>query len=259
MFIFVNMLDSLQIDQRRELISDGGPLYHEFIAEAFIKEPWNAFSSLVFFIPVAFWVWKLKGRYKENLIIVALLPMLFLNGVGSTLFHALRTDRIWLFLDFMPAMLMSITLSSYLWTRIVRKWYFGIAIVLGFYFMAFTAIGVLMQFANLQHTAPNLGYLFTGLCYVIPIIIILYKTNGYRWKWVVMSFVFLLLALVCRASDFPTSNPFPNILPQGTHFLWHIFSSFAVFTMGYYVYFINKIDLNDKTTYPRQALKIKRL
>ena len=249
------MLDSLEIVQRRELIHDGGPIYHEFIADAVIKEPWNAISSLAFFIPVVFWIWKLRGRYKENLIIVALLPLLFLNGLGSTLFHALRTEPIWLILDWMPALLMSVTLSTYLWTRLVRKWYFGLLIVIGFYALAILVIGLILQFTDNRNMAPNFGYLFTGMCYVIPIFIILFKTNWYRLRLVLLSFLFLGLALLCRASDFPTPNPLPDIMPQGTHFMWHIFSSFAVFTMGYYVYFINKIDIRDKSTYPRQALK----
>lgn len=248
------MLDSLEIARRKELIHDGGPFYHEFHADWFIKEPWNAYSSLFFFIPVAFWIWKLRGRYRENLIIVALLPLLFLNGLGSTLFHAFRAERIFLLLDWMPALLMSVTLSSYLWTRIVKRWYFGLVIVLAFYFVAVLCILVVVQYTGMQDMAPNFGYFFTGAAYITPIFIILIKTKLYRIRLVAISFLFLALALLCRASDYPTPNPIPDFLPQGTHFMWHIFSSFAVFTMGYYVYFINKIDLRDKATYPRKAL-----
>lgn len=247
------MLDSLEIAARRLIIQDDGPIYHEFIADATVKEPWNAYSSLVFFIPVIFWIWKLRGRYKENLIIVALLPLLFINGLGSTLFHALRTDRIFLFMDFMPALLMSVTLSTYLWTRVVKKWYYGLSIVVAFYVFGFMMVSLLMPYFDDPNMAPNLGYLFTGACYISPIIIILVKTKWYQIRFVILSFVFLALALLCRAADFPNPNPFPDFLPQGTHFMWHVFSSFAVFTMGYYVYFINKIDLHDKSTYPLKA------
>ena len=73
-----------------DFIRDSGPFYHEFHADAFIKEPWNAYSSLFFLVPVIFWVWKLRGQYRENLIITLMLPLLFLNGIGSTLYHAFR-------------------------------------------------------------------------------------------------------------------------------------------------------------------------
>ncbi len=36
-------------------VFDFGPRYHEFNAEDWIKEPWNAFSSLSFFIPVIYY------------------------------------------------------------------------------------------------------------------------------------------------------------------------------------------------------------
>ncbi|MBD3636640.1 MAG: hypothetical protein HUJ25_04805 [Crocinitomicaceae bacterium] len=248
------MLDSLEIAVRDSLIMDPGPMYHEFHADCMIREPWNAFSSLAFFIPVIFWIWKLRGKYRQNLIIVALLPLLFLNGLGSTLFHAFRAETIFLYLDFMPAMAMSILLSTYLWTRVVRRWYFGIIIVFAFYVAAFMLIGIIMRTAENTDIAPNLGYFFTGACFLTPILIILFKTKFYRVRFVVLTFLFLALALLCRASDYPTPNPFPNILPQGTHFMWHIFSSFAVFTMGYYIFFINKINLYDKSTYPKSIL-----
>jgi hypothetical protein len=247
------MLDSLEIAVRDSLIMDGGPFYHEFISDAVVKEPWNAYSSLIFFVPVIFWVWKLRGKYKENLIIVSLLPLLFLNGLGSTLYHAFRSDPVFLILDFMPAMVMSVTLSSYLWTRIVRKWYLGLLIVIAFYVAAFLMIGLIVTYTDYDSMAPNFGYLFTGACYITPIFIILLKTNWYQLRLVVLSFLFLGLALLCRASDHPSPNPLPELLPQGTHFMWHVFSSFAVFTMGYYIYFINKIDLKNYSSHTSES------
>ena len=49
----------------REMIQDSGPWYHEFHGEANIKEPWNAFSSLFFLVPVFYWVWRLHGEYRK--------------------------------------------------------------------------------------------------------------------------------------------------------------------------------------------------
>lgn len=240
------MLDSLEIATRKDLIHDGGPFYHEFIADALVKEPWNAYSSLFFFVPVIYWIWKLKGEYRENLIIVALLPLLFLNGLGSTLFHAFRAHSALLFLDFMPASLMSITLSTYLWTQITKKWYWGILVVMGFYILGFASIGLLMQYEGMGALAPNVGYFFVGASFFAPVLIILGKTNFYKVKYAALTFVFLGLALSCRASDYPTTNPFPDLLPQGTHFLWHIFTVLAAFSMGFYVYYINKLGLTKK-------------
>ena len=124
------MLDSLEIASRALEIADGGPIYYEFIHGATVKEPWNAWSSLFFFVPIVYWIWRLRGEYRENLIIVAILPFLFLNGLGSTLFHAFRSDPFYLLLDWLPASLMVITISTYLWTKLLRKWYFALLSVL---------------------------------------------------------------------------------------------------------------------------------
>lgn len=236
------MLDSLEILRRHELIHDDGPIYYEFIADAIVKEPWNAFSSLAFFIPVIFWIWKLRGQYKDNLIIVALLPFLFLNGLGSTLFHAFRKSDFFLVLDWLPAALMSLLLTTYLWSKALGKWYWGLLTVAGFYTASFTTYFLIQNYGGSEDLGINIGYLFTGLCLIVPLMMILRKTKWDKGWLVLISFILLGLALVFRATDYPSPNPFSETLPQGTHFMWHILSSFAVFTLGYYLYFLNKMS-----------------
>jgi len=227
------VIDSLEIQRRMEIIQDRGPIYNEFVYDSHIHEPWNAFSSLFFFIPVVFWIVFLWGRYKQHRIILLILPLLFLNGLGSTLFHAYRTSNVFLMLDWLPAALMSLSLSVYFWTKITRRWYFGILCVLGFYASAVLVITTLGQ--GYRVLAPNIGYLFSGSAFLIPIIWSLYRNQWRHARYVLLTLFFLISALIFRLLDYPTPNPFP-FLPQGTHFLWHVFSSFAVFTMGYYLY-----------------------
>ncbi len=237
------MIDSLELIRRAQIIQDSGPIYNEFNADAVVLEPWNAYSSLIFFVPVIFWIFRLRGEYSQHGIILALLPFLFLNGLGSTLFHAFRAHNAWLFLDFMPASFMSIILSTYFWTKLVNKWYWGLLVVIGFYVVAIFSINGLTQIEGMEEMAPNIGYFFVGCSIFFPILVYLKRL---RWKYtylVLLSILFLGLALLCRTLDYPTPNPFPEALPQGTHFLWHVFSSFAVFTMGYFVYNTKKLDL----------------
>ncbi len=230
------MTDSLRLI-RKDFIFDNGPMYHEFHAEQWIKEPWNAYSSLVFFIPVMYWIWRLKGEYKDNLMIVSLLPFLFLNGLGSTLFHAFRSSNILLFLDFMPAMIMNIIVGAYFWTKVWKKWYWGLISIIMFFILSFLIVSSL---PSGNSYGPNIGYAMVGLAFFIPITIILIRTKFYKWHLILLTVISLGGALTCRILDYPTTNPFPNTLPQGTHFLWHIISSFAVFFLGYYVYHLQK-------------------
>ncbi len=233
------MLDSLEIAKRLSVIKDDGPIYNEFVHDATVHEPWNAYSSLFFFIPILFWIWRLKGHYHQHKIIVAVLPLLFLNGLGSTLFHAFRNQSIFLFLDSVPASLMSITLSIYFWTKIVRRWYYGLAIVTAFYTTAiFITLG-LASIKSVSSFAPNIAYSFVGITLFLPIILLLFRMKFRFAVFPILTALFLLLALFFRILDYPTTNPFPDLLPQGTHFLWHIFSSFAVFSLGFFIFHTN--------------------
>ena len=226
------------------MIKDNGPMYHEFIADAFIKEPWNAYSSLFFLIPVIFWIWRLRGQYRENWVIVITLPFLLMNGIGSTLYHAFRDSNLYLMLDFMPAIILMIIVATYFWTQILGKWYWGFLIIISSYALA----GVIMSLVVpvFGRAAGNMGYLTIGVAFLLPAIIKLIRNNYYKWKLLLTSILLLAGSLLFRSIDYPTPNPFPNLLPQGTHFLWHIFSALSVFSLGYYIYFQNqKLESQD--------------
>lgn len=236
----------LKINNPRDFILDSGPLYHEFHAEALIKEPWNAFSSLFFLVPVIFWLWKLRGQYSKYLIITLLLPLLFLNGVGSSIYHAFRAYQWALLMDWMPAFLMNLILAYYMWYLVSKRIWVAIILVLLFYAAAILTMVSLADY--LKEMTANLGYLIIGFSLIIPSFIFLYRTRFYKWYLLIGTFVFLGLALLFRSLDYPTPNPFPELLPQGTHFLWHLVSALAVFTMGYYFYFIRNKEMFNETS-----------
>ena len=227
------MIDSLELIHRKQQIFDHGPMYNEFVHDALIHEPWNAYSSLCFFIPVIFWLIYLRGKYRTYGIITALLPLLFLNGLGSTLFHAFRASNWFLLLDWLPAALMTLILSIYFWHRITHKVWKAIGVVLGFYALAFTMVKILSQ--QTGFSGPSIGYFFTGAAFLVPVIIDLKRNQWKHAGLYVVSLFCLVLAILFRILDYPTPNPFAW-LPQGTHFLWHVTSSLAVFTLGFYIY-----------------------
>ncbi|MCR9174140.1 MAG: hypothetical protein NXI10_16700 [bacterium] len=246
------MLDSLEIATREELINDTGPYYHEFHPDATVMEPWNAFSSLVFFIPVIYWIIRLRGEYRQHLIIVAILPLLFMNGLGSTLYHAFRNSQFFLYLDWVPASVTTFVLASYFWTQVLRKWYWGILTVFGINLLGMFVVQLFRNAPNFEQFAPNIGYFIVGCSIFTPILIQLIK---YKFKYaylIGLSALFLSLSLLFRTLDYPTPNPFPW-LPQGTHFLWHIFSSFAVFSMGYYLYYVKLLKIKAQKTQEVEA------
>jgi len=236
------------IEKYGDVIRDSGPFYHEFHADALIKEPWNAYSSLFFLVPVIFWVWQLRGQYAKHMIITAILPLLFLNGIGSTLYHAFRSSNFLMFLDGMPAMLMVLILSGYMWNKVLNSIRKSIGVVVLFYIAGIAVIISLQPVFG--DGIINLSYLFSGACFLLPVMIFLARTNFYKWPMILITLIFLGLALLFRSIDYPTPNPFPGILPQGTHFLWHILSACAVLSLGYYIYFMKNVDLRKKSESP---------
>ena len=227
------MIDSLELIQRKQQIFDHGPMYNEFVHDTLIHEPWNAYSSLCFFIPVIFWLIYLRGKYRTYGIITALLPLLFFNGLGSTLFHAFRASNWFLLLDWLPAALMTLILSIYFWYRVTQKLWKAIGVVGVFYILAFTMVKILSQQTGLS--GPSIGYFFTGAAFLVPVIIDLKRNQWKHAGLYVVSLLCLVLALLFRILDYPSPNPFAW-LPQGTHFLWHVSSSLAVFSLGFYIY-----------------------
>ena len=227
------MIDSLELVHRKQQIFDHGPMYNEFVHDTLIHEPWNAYSSLFFFIPVIFWLIYLRGKYRTYGIITALLPLLFLNGLGSTLFHAFRASNWFLLLDWLPAALMTLILSIYFWYRVTQKLWKAIGVVGVFYILAFTMVKILSQQTGLS--GPSIGYFFTGAAFLVPVIIDLKRNQWKHAGLYVVSLFCLVLALLFRILDYPSPNPFAW-LPQGTHFLWHVSSSLAVFSLGFYIY-----------------------
>ncbi len=232
---------SILLQQTNPHIHDFGPNYHEFIADAVVKEPWNAYSSLFFLVPVIFWLFKLYGKYRENWMIVIILPFLFMNGVGSTLYHAFRDSNFFLILDFAPAIVICLITGTYLWTKILKKWYWGLLILLGAYLVAPLMIMLFERW--LGEVGGNIGYFTIGAAFLTPALLILLRTKFYKWTLVFWSVLLLNGALVFRSLDHPTPNPWPETLPMGTHFLWHILSALAVFTLGYYFYYIKNLEV----------------
>ncbi len=235
-------------------VHDSGPIYHEFHEHSLIKEPWNAASSLFFLVPVFYWFWKLKGQYKEHIIITSVLPLLLLNGIGSTLFHAFRTHNVWLIMDFLPALLMMLVVGVHFWSRVLGSWKKGLLVIPGVFLVLFSFSLLLNNgIINIPRTAaPNVFYTLNGLCVIgIPTFIILYRTKGYKWHLIALTALFLIGAIVFRSLDYSETNPHPpEWLPQGTHFLWHIVSAFAVFSLGWYLYYLKDVYVGPKHLTP---------
>ena len=206
-------------------------IYHEFHPEGLIKQPWNTYSSLVFFIPVIYWLYKLKGQYKTYWVVTSILPLLFLNGLGSTLFHARNGGMAFMMLDVLPPLLMLVFLTVFMWRQSVKSYWVAGAVLLAFLSLNFGNMAYHSQI-NQMARGVNIFYLINGTMVATPILLWLAKRGWHGWQSIASAATLIGLALIFRTLDYPTPNPFPEALPQGTHFLWHVTSALAVFPLG---------------------------
>jgi hypothetical protein len=111
-------------------LRDRGPRYTETPADPYapdaplIAEPWNAVTASFFIFIAAWWMWRLRARWRDFPFLMACLPILLAGGIGGTLYHGLRTERAYFLLDVVPIQLLALAGSVFiaitLWGR--HRW-----------------------------------------------------------------------------------------------------------------------------------------
>src|SRR5207302_6393909 len=114
------------IGPQTDRLADRGPRYAETPADTYaadaptVAEPYNAATAFLFIVVVAYWAWRLRGRYRRFPFVAACLPVLFVGGLGGTLYHATRTRPLYFFLDVVPISLLGLAGALYLTARLGR-------------------------------------------------------------------------------------------------------------------------------------------
>lgn len=219
------------------LPTDGGPIYAETDLTAFISEPWNALSSLAIVIPAVYWAFKLKWDFKNFAFLYFLIPLLALGGTGSLLFHAFRSSRFLLWMDVFPTAIVTLGVSIYFWDKVLPKKWQVASVVLPFTFIRYAIFDIYSgQFAL------NLNYFVTGFLIFSPIIFYLSRNNYKYFRTIFISIIFLSSSLVLRRIDYSVAE----LIPMGSHFLWHIFSGVGAFYLAKYLYKVRMDEIQIK-------------
>ena len=222
-------------EQVGQLPIDGGPVYTETNLQKFISEPWNALSSLMIAAPAIFWAFKLMGQYKDYLFLTLCLPLLFLGGTGSALFHAFRSSYLLLLMDVTPTAILTFSVGIYFWVKILKQWYWVFLVVIPFVVVRYYIHDFLPE-----HTAINVSYFVTGSMIFLPILFYLIRTKFQYYTDILFSVSMLSASLIFREVD-----PYPiSWLPMGTHFLWHIFSGIGAFYLGSYLFRLRRDEIS---------------
>ena len=210
--------------------SDGGPIYAEtpqhLEPSQWFMEPWNALSSLLIVAPAIYFLWKLHGRYRENLFLTLCIPLLMAGGIGSTLFHGLRSHPFFLMMDVLPTLVLFLAITTYFWAQALRSWIWAVAIML---------VSFAMMYFGFRYFPPglrmNVGYFLRGVLFFLPMMLVLVRTRFRGAAWVFGSLLAFVAALGFRYGDMWASK----FLPMGSHFLWHAATGLGGFLIAEYL------------------------
>ncbi len=228
-----------EIEKYTRILGDGGPVYTETHPGHLFVEPWNAISSLAIAIPAIYWAFKIRKNYADYPFLTFCLPFLLFNGLGSFFFHAFRDSHFFLYMDVVPAAILTLSVSVYLWLKILRRWWQILFVVMPAFYLRF----VVWEYFD-PHTAVNLSYAITGILIFLPLVKYLWETAFVDWKIILLSVLSLSLALFFREMDAWRHHLFP----MGTHFLWHILSGVGGYFLALYLFRLRKREIFQKQT-----------
>ncbi|MBN2174176.1 MAG: hypothetical protein JW731_08595 [Bacteroidales bacterium] len=213
---------------------DGGPVYTETNPDQFIVEPWNAASSLLIVLPAIYWFFIIRKDWQNYKFMLYAIPLMILGGTGSTLFHAFRVSRFFLFMDFVPTAILTLSFSIYFWIKILKRWWYVFFVILPTFALRFLMFGKLPP-----HTAINVSYVITGVITGLPLVILLFRSNFFKVQYVIYTIFLFTAAIIFRELDAYEIS----FLPMGTHFLWHAFSGAGAWFILAYLYVFRNGEL----------------
>lgn len=155
------------------------------------------------------------------------MPLLFVGGMGSTLFHAFRASPWLLWMDILPILLLTAALSIYLWTKAIGR--FDTAILLfGLYF----GFQLFIWFSAQLPDLINFSYFLRGVMMFLPAALLMRRVGLRLLKPFIYALLFFGLALCFRSLDFA----FQTWLPMGSHWLWHVATAIGAHFLARFLY-----------------------
>lgn len=210
-----------------QLPPDGGMRYTETNMAQLFPEPLNAITALFFLLIALFWTFKIKGNFKTHPFLTYCLILLYIGGIGGTVYHSLRQWSVFIMMDWMPIMLLCVSAGIYFLAQSTR-WYYAVVMVLGYAGLQFALRDLLT--AENAHLFINVNYAMMALLVLVPVLIHLIYTQWKAGKWVGFALLSFAFALTFRIADKW------EWVSVGTHFLWHSFGAIATYCMFNYIY-----------------------
>ncbi len=211
------------------LAADGGPVYTETDLSRFPVEPFNTFSNLVFLTIIIYFALKVYKEPSKHYFLALCIPVLFLGFIGGTVYHATRSSPLWLYLDWVPIILLCMAASIYFIFRMKKSIVYKVGVVA---MVAFVSIGVRRLNVPVL-SKDSVGYIATALALLLPLLWYMFSSNFKNAKYIGASLISFSLAIFFRMFDRFVETEF---FFMGTHWLWHLFGGIAVFFLMSYIF-----------------------
>ncbi|GAA4279413.1 ceramidase domain-containing protein [Aquimarina mytili] len=212
-----------------QLPNDTGPIYRETVMSRLPVEPFNTFSNLIFLFIIIYFSVRVYKNFRDHAFLGFCLPVLAIGFVGGTLFHGTRSHEIWLFMDWVPIMLLCMASVFYFIFKLFYVWWKRLVALIVLFAVSF-AIRLLPVPPVIR---ISLGYVITAITVLSPIILYLIKTKGQHKELIIAAVLSFVLAVSFRSLDRILNTEF---LYMGTHWLWHLFGGISVFFLMLYLY-----------------------
>lgn len=218
-----------------QLLPDGGPIYSETDVKAIIVEPYNTLSAVFFLIMSVYWYGRLRGNFSKHVFLSSSLVLLTIGGVGGVIYHAFRYASFFLFMDWLPIMILCVMASLYFLYMVSNDW----KKVAGYFIILTMVDRFVWEIIPVRegHLRANINYTIIGIGLLIPTLLLLLKIQFRFWYLVFAAVLSFAVALFFRIADQW------GILIMGTHFLWHSFGALAGHFMFMFIHKINKANL----------------
>lgn len=207
--------------------NDSGPIYQETVEGRIPVEPFNTFSNLIFIAMLIFFWMKIRKNPKQHPFFLFAIPVIFISWIGGTIYHATRSHEFWLVLDWLPIMLVCLGGIIYFISKIKERWWERF--LLFFSLLVLSFLPRLISLPNVYRI--SFGYAITAITVLTPFIWYAYKTNWKNAQLILFGTLIFVVAVTFRTLD----NTI-QLLPMGTHWLWHTFGGIAVFFLLLYIY-----------------------
>lgn len=210
-----------------------GPTYCETLitgTNSFPIEPVNTLTSLIpLILGVIALIWLYKQR-RHSYLLYGIALFLALTGLGSTLWHGLRTP-LSLSLDVFPG-LITFMLIVWTWPYLLGGRIWSYLTIFGIFVGIFIFARLLPQ---VESNGPPMAVFLVVAVGGLILTYLTYKKRGRKLALHGLSVIVLAaLAASVRSTDLLTCD----IIPTGIHFLWHVFLGSSAFVA---ILFLSKL------------------